>query len=94
MIKSSRTGGICESPAHAKLTVHRDGYLCLSRVKEASTGYFHDLHMTRFHGGKTWMAPSVLIREDVRSGVMSTLTCTADWTNRKRSGSPMSSAHV
>ena len=37
-----------------------------SRVKEASTGYFHDLHMTRVHGGKTWMAPNVLIREDVR----------------------------
>ncbi|TFY77872.1 hypothetical protein EWM64_g6136, partial [Hericium alpestre] len=33
-------------------------------VKVASTGYFHDLHMTRHHGGKTWMAPSVLIRED------------------------------
>jgi ATPase complex subunit ATP10 len=35
-------------------------------VKEASTGYFYDLHMTRVHGGKTWMAPQVLIREDVR----------------------------
>jgi len=33
-------------------------------VKEASTGYFYDLHMTRMHGGKTWMAPKVLIRED------------------------------
>ncbi|KAH9074179.1 ATPase assembly factor ATP10 [Lactarius deliciosus] len=33
-------------------------------VKEASTGYFYDLHMTRVHGGKTWMAPKVLIRED------------------------------
>ncbi|KAI0052069.1 hypothetical protein FA95DRAFT_1580191 [Auriscalpium vulgare] len=33
-------------------------------VKEASTGYFYDLHMTRVHGGKTWMAPNVLIRED------------------------------
>jgi len=33
-------------------------------VKEASTGYFYDLHMTRVHGGKTWMAPQVLIRED------------------------------
>jgi len=33
-------------------------------VKEASTGYFYDLHMTRLYGGKTWMAPQVLIRED------------------------------
>ncbi|THH16131.1 hypothetical protein EW146_g4458 [Bondarzewia mesenterica] len=33
-------------------------------VKEASTGYFYDLHMTRVHGGKTWLAPSVLIRQD------------------------------
>ncbi|KAI0252491.1 ATPase assembly factor ATP10, partial [Lactifluus subvellereus] len=33
-------------------------------LKEASTGYFYDLHMTRVHGGKTWMAPKVLIRED------------------------------
>ena len=37
-----------------------------SSVKEASTGYFYDLHMTRVHGGKTWMAPQVLLREDVR----------------------------
>jgi len=33
-------------------------------VKEASRGYFYDLHMTRLYGGKTWMAPQVLIRED------------------------------
>ncbi|KIL59466.1 hypothetical protein M378DRAFT_131521 [Amanita muscaria Koide BX008] len=33
-------------------------------IKEASTGYFHDLNMTRRHGGKTWIAPKVLIRED------------------------------
>jgi hypothetical protein len=39
---------------------------CDPRVKEASTGYFYDLHMTRLYGGKTWMAPQVLIREDVR----------------------------
>lgn len=37
------------------------------RVKQASTGYFYDLHMTRVHGGKTWMAPGVLIRQDVRA---------------------------
>ncbi|KAF8629023.1 hypothetical protein AX15_003598 [Amanita polypyramis BW_CC] len=33
-------------------------------IKEASKGYFHDLNMTRRHGGKTWIAPKVLIRED------------------------------
>ncbi|CAA7267251.1 unnamed protein product [Cyclocybe aegerita] len=33
-------------------------------VKEASKGYFHDMNMTRKHGGKTWIAPKVLIRED------------------------------
>ncbi|KAF9450286.1 hypothetical protein P691DRAFT_726272 [Macrolepiota fuliginosa MF-IS2] len=33
-------------------------------IKEASVGYFHDLNMTRKHGGKTWIAPKVLIRED------------------------------
>ncbi|KZV76411.1 hypothetical protein PENSPDRAFT_542280, partial [Peniophora sp. CONT] len=33
-------------------------------IKEATTGYFYDLHMVRFYGGKTWMAPKVLIRED------------------------------
>ncbi|KAH6917883.1 ATPase assembly factor ATP10 [Coprinopsis sp. MPI-PUGE-AT-0042] len=26
-------------------------------IKEASKGYFHDLNMTRKHGGKTWIAP-------------------------------------
>ncbi|KAJ3882811.1 ATP10 protein-domain-containing protein [Lentinula edodes] len=34
-------------------------------VKEAVTkGYFHDLNATRRHGGKTWIAPKVLIREE------------------------------
>ncbi|RXW14905.1 hypothetical protein EST38_g10949 [Candolleomyces aberdarensis] len=33
-------------------------------VKEATKGYFHDLNMTRRHGGKTWIAPKVLIRDD------------------------------
>ncbi|KAK0482191.1 F1F0 ATP synthase assembly protein Atp10 [Armillaria novae-zelandiae] len=33
-------------------------------VKEASKGYFHDLNRTRRHGGKTWLAPKSLIRED------------------------------
>ncbi|OCB84881.1 hypothetical protein A7U60_g8103 [Sanghuangporus baumii] len=33
-------------------------------VKEATRGYFHDLNATRKHGGKTWIAPRTLIRED------------------------------
>ncbi|RDB30813.1 Mitochondrial ATPase complex subunit ATP10 [Hypsizygus marmoreus] len=33
-------------------------------IKEAGKGYFHDMNMTRRHGGKTWIAPKVLIRED------------------------------
>ncbi|KAF4618184.1 hypothetical protein D9613_011513 [Agrocybe pediades] len=33
-------------------------------IKEAGKGYFHDLNMTRKNGGKTWIAPKVLIRED------------------------------
>ncbi|KIY72359.1 hypothetical protein CYLTODRAFT_388706 [Cylindrobasidium torrendii FP15055 ss-10] len=33
-------------------------------VKEASKGYFHDLNVTRRHGGKTWIAPKSLIRTD------------------------------
>lgn len=37
-----------------------------TRMKEASKGYFSDLNATRRHGGKTWIAPTVMIREDVR----------------------------
>lgn len=37
------------------------------RLNEASKGYFTDLNATRKHGGKTWIAPKVLIREDVCS---------------------------
>jgi ATPase complex subunit ATP10 len=33
-------------------------------IKEASKGYFNDLNATRRNGGKTWVAPSVMIRED------------------------------
>ncbi|KAF6764237.1 F1F0 ATP synthase assembly protein Atp10 [Ephemerocybe angulata] len=33
-------------------------------IKEATKGYFHDMNMTRRHGGKTWIAPNVLIRDD------------------------------
>ncbi|CAL1699387.1 unnamed protein product [Somion occarium] len=33
-------------------------------VRAATKGYFSDLNATRKHGGKTWIAPRVLIRED------------------------------
>jgi len=33
-------------------------------IKEAGKGYFHDMNMTRKNGGKTWIAPNVLIKED------------------------------
>lgn len=35
------------------------------RVKEVSRGYFHDYNSLRNHGGKAFMAPGTLIREDV-----------------------------
>ncbi|KAG9093070.1 Mitochondrial ATPase complex subunit atp10 [Ceratobasidium sp. UAMH 11750] len=34
-------------------------------VKEVTRGYFHDFHKLKHHGGKMWIAPRVLIREDV-----------------------------
>lgn len=36
------------------------------RVKEASKGYFHDYNALRHEGGKAYLAPKTLIREDVR----------------------------
>ncbi|CCL99591.1 uncharacterized protein FIBRA_01609 [Fibroporia radiculosa] len=33
-------------------------------LKAATKGYFTDLNATRRHGGKTWVAPKVMIRED------------------------------
>ncbi|KAI0754405.1 ATP10 protein-domain-containing protein [Daedaleopsis nitida] len=33
-------------------------------AREATRGYFADLSATRRHGGKTWIAPKVMIRED------------------------------
>ena len=34
-------------------------------MKEATKGYFHDLNATRKYGGKTWIAPSKMIRQEV-----------------------------
>ncbi|KAI0631215.1 ATP10 protein-domain-containing protein [Trametes polyzona] len=33
-------------------------------AREATRGYFADLSATRRHGGKTWIAPKVMIRQD------------------------------
>ncbi|KAG5635095.1 hypothetical protein H0H81_012467 [Sphagnurus paluster] len=33
-------------------------------IKEVGKGYYYDMNMTRKHGGKTWIAPKALIRED------------------------------
>ncbi|THH06025.1 hypothetical protein EW145_g4364 [Phellinidium pouzarii] len=33
-------------------------------VKEATKGYYSDLNAIRTHGGKTWIAPQTLVRED------------------------------
>ena len=37
------------------------------RVKQMQKGYYKDILDTRFHGGKTWIAPKVLVKEDVRN---------------------------
>lgn len=34
-------------------------------MKEATKGYFHDLNATRKYGGKTWIAPPKMIRQEV-----------------------------
>ncbi|CAE6429118.1 unnamed protein product [Rhizoctonia solani] len=33
-------------------------------VKQVTRGYFHDFHKLKHHGGKMWIAPRVLIRDD------------------------------
>lgn len=57
-----RSGDICEWQLTAVLVLT---HLIHLRIKEAGKGYFHDMNMTRRNGGKTWIAPKVLIREDV-----------------------------
>ena len=34
-------------------------------IKEATKGYYSDFHALKKFGGKTWIAPPTLIREDV-----------------------------
>lgn len=65
----------------------------IARIKEASVGYFHDLNMTRKHGGKTWLAPKVLIREDV-SCFSPRMTTRSDTRCRKPSTCPISQARA
>jgi mitochondrial ATPase complex subunit ATP10 len=66
--------GVSQKPSSKKLTWTEkrerqfDNNLRMERrkaiVKEATRGYFHDVHAMRSHGGKTWIAPSTLIRQD------------------------------
>ncbi|KAG7448670.1 uncharacterized protein BT62DRAFT_720744 [Guyanagaster necrorhizus] len=70
----SRPLGVRHRPTTSRLstTERLKGYMDVDKVmaerellvKEASKGYFHDLNRTRRHGGKTWLAPKSLIRED------------------------------
>ncbi|SJL11356.1 related to ATP10-F1F0 ATPase complex assembly protein [Armillaria ostoyae] len=70
----SRPLGVRHRPTTSRLNTKErlKGYLDADKVmaerellvKEASKGYFHDLNRTRRHGGKTWLAPKSLIRED------------------------------
>lgn len=39
------------------------------RLKELSTDYYEDYYKLSSHDGKTWIAPKVLIREDVGSSL-------------------------
>lgn len=49
------------------LSKHNTGRTHTRSVREVAKGYFHDYHVLRHHGGKTWIAPNTLIRDDVRS---------------------------
>ncbi|KIY47915.1 hypothetical protein FISHEDRAFT_74253 [Fistulina hepatica ATCC 64428] len=49
-----------------QIYVDREGLIEERRhlVKEVTRSNFHDIQMLRHHGGKTWIAPKQLIRED------------------------------
>ncbi|EJU02420.1 hypothetical protein DACRYDRAFT_79220 [Dacryopinax primogenitus] len=34
-------------------------------VKQVLTGYYNDVHQLKYHGGKRWIAPEVLVRADM-----------------------------
>jgi len=40
------------------------GFL-LNRLREITTDYYEDVIKLKWHAGKSWIAPKVLIREDV-----------------------------
>ncbi|KAG9124787.1 Mitochondrial ATPase complex subunit atp10 [Ceratobasidium sp. 392] len=70
----SRPLGVAEVPSATPKSwskareelLDRDKHLEKRRhiVKEVTRGYFHDFHKLKHHGGKMWIAPRVLIRED------------------------------
>lgn len=37
------------------------------RMKLNHEAYYADVHKMNYHGGKRWIAPEQLVREDVRS---------------------------
>jgi ATPase complex subunit ATP10 len=72
----SRPPGVTLRPSSAPLTWQRKKELMLDQerhkakrkalMKEARQGYFHDYNLARKgNGGKLWVAPPVLIRDDV-----------------------------
>lgn len=62
-----------------------------ARVKQVSKGYFHDYNELRHQGGKSWIAPKTLIREDVRFVLGRTCEARADGL---RSGSSRSTTLI
>ncbi|KAE8226019.1 hypothetical protein CF319_g1333 [Tilletia indica] len=54
-------------PSRAAAAATRDAKIYVERkaiLSEATKGYFHDFHALRAHGGKTWRAPTSLIRSE------------------------------
>lgn len=66
----------------------------LERLHEAKQGYFHDYNQARTaRGGKLWIAPNVLIREDVctfHRPLVSSRSLILTGENRKQTTSPTS----
>lgn len=62
---ASRNAGTCQSDSAAPILGDWIKSHEVHRVKEASKGYFHDYNALRHQGGKAYLAPKTLIREDV-----------------------------
>lgn len=58
----------CARVPSRRPTNARPAHRC--RVKQASRGYFHDYNELRQQGGKAFVAPKTLIREDVRPSAL------------------------